>query len=149
MKEKSRSTCASAFLFILALFNVKTDMFTFQKKYVPVTLVLLMVEVYIALYVHDAVIRPYVGDLLVVILIYSFCKIFLRVQVKTLALSVLLFAYLIEYLQYINFIKWLGLENNILANVVMGNSFEWIDMLAYTLGALLVVLIETNYTARK
>lgn len=127
----------------------KRNMFTFQKKYLLVTLVLLMVEVCIALYVHDAIIRPYVGDLLVVILIYSFCKIFLRVEIKSLALAVLLFAYLIEYLQYINFIKWLGLENNTLANVVMGNSFEWIDMLAYTVGAVLVVFIETNYTARK
>ncbi|MES2654445.1 MAG: DUF2809 domain-containing protein [Bacteroidota bacterium] len=124
-------------------------MFTFQKKYVLFTLVLFMVEVYIALYVHDTIIRPYVGDLLVVILIYCFCKIFLRIGVKWLALAVLLFAYLIEYLQYINFIKWLGLENNNLANVVLGNSFEWIDMLAYTLGAVLVIVIETNYTAKK
>ncbi|MES2726923.1 MAG: DUF2809 domain-containing protein [Bacteroidota bacterium] len=124
-------------------------MLTYQKKYVLFTLVLFMVEVYIALYVHDTIIRPYVGDLLVVILIYCFCKIFLRIAIKWLAIAVLLFAYLIEYLQYINFIKWLGLENNTLANVVLGNSFEWIDMLAYTLGAVLVIVIETNYTAKK
>ena len=29
-----------------------------------------------------------------------------------------------------------------IANTVMGHSFEWIDMLVYTLGILMVILVE-------
>ena len=37
--------------------------------YVIGTLLLLVTEVLIALYVHDSIIRPFIGDMLVVILI--------------------------------------------------------------------------------
>jgi len=55
--------------------------FTFNTKYFLLAFALFFVEVYIALYVHDDIIRPYIGDVLVVILIetvakYSFKKSF-------------------------------------------------------------------------
>ena len=40
------------------------------------TLVIFLVEFLIARYVHDSFIRPYVGDVLVVILLYTFVRIF-------------------------------------------------------------------------
>ena len=40
------------------------------------TVILLLTEVLIALYVHDAFVRPYIGDVLVVIVIYTFIRIF-------------------------------------------------------------------------
>ena len=36
------------------------------------TIILLVVEVLIALFVHDSIIRPYLGDVLVVVVIYTF-----------------------------------------------------------------------------
>ena len=103
---------------------------------------LLAVEVMIALYIHDRIIRPYVGDYLVVILIYYFCKTFLNVRPLPLALGVLLFSYAVEVAQLLKVVEILGLQDNKLARIVIGVSFEWLDLLAYTLGIITVIAIE-------
>ncbi len=117
-------------------------MFTFQRTYFTLTILLFVVEILIALFVKDSFVRPYVGDFLVVILIYCFLKSFWKAPVKIVAISVLLFSYLVELLQYFKIVKLLGLKNSRLANVIIGNSFAWSDMLAYALGIMLVVWIE-------
>lgn len=117
-------------------------MFKFQKSYFFLFLLLFITEVIIAVFVHDDFIRPYVGDFLVVILIYCFVKAWIDVPVKATAIAVLLFAYTVEVLQYFNLVKHLGLQHSKLANIVIGNSFAWSDMIAYTLGILLVLLLE-------
>jgi len=113
-----------------------------NKNYLLLTIILFIIEVFIALYVRDGFIRPYAGDFLVVILIYCFIRSFLNIPVISLAIGVLLFSFLIETLQYLDLVGMLGLEKNKLAKIVLGSSFEWIDMLAYTLGILTVVGIE-------
>ena len=55
------------------------EMSELQKKriYYPIAMVIIfLVEVCIALFVRDRFIRPYVGDMLVVVLIYTFLRIF-------------------------------------------------------------------------
>ena len=117
-------------------------MFKFQWKYFVLAILLFLAEVLIAYYMHDKIIRPYVGDLLVVILIYCFIKSFVNISVTKAAIFVLLFAYVIELLQYLNMIKFLGLQKSRMANIVLGNYFEWIDLVAYTAGIAIVILIE-------
>ncbi len=117
-------------------------MFTFKIKYFCLAIALLLIEIFIALFVHDNFIRPYAGDFLVVILIYCFVKSFFNIPVYTLALSVLLFACLIEMFQYFKLVNHLGLQKSSSAKILMGTSFEWKDILAYVLGILLVVTIE-------
>ncbi|MEI7977235.1 MAG: DUF2809 domain-containing protein [Bacteroidota bacterium] len=114
----------------------------FNKNYFIVTFILFIIELLIAFYLHDKIIRPYIGDLLVVILIYTFVKSFLKIGVNKLAFYVLIFAFVIEWLQYINFITLIGLQNNQLAKIVFGNSFEWIDIAAYIGGIAIVLLVE-------
>jgi hypothetical protein len=116
--------------------------FRFSWKFFVLTVLLFITEVLIAVYVHDSFIRPYFGDFLVVILLYCFVSTFLQAPVKPLAIAVLLFAYLIETLQYFNLVKHLGLQHSRLANIVIGNHFEWTDLLAYTLGILLILLLD-------
>ncbi|MET0463348.1 MAG: DUF2809 domain-containing protein [Chitinophagaceae bacterium] len=117
-------------------------MLRLNKTYLFLAIILFFVEVYIALYIKDAIIRPYVGDLLVVILLYCIVRAFVNTPPIKTALGVLLFAYIIEVLQYLKLVKLLGLEKSRLANVVIGNSFEWIDMIAYTLGAIIIIVAE-------
>jgi hypothetical protein len=117
-------------------------MITFRKPYFILALLLLVIEVLIALFLHDRIIRPYVGDFLVVILMYCFIRSFLSASVLATAISVLLFAYIIELLQYLDLIGRLGLRASRFANIVLGNYFEWIDILSYTLGVVTVVTIE-------
>ena len=114
--------------------------------YSILTLLLLGVEVLIALFVHDQFIRPYIGDFLVVILIYCFVKSFLNTRVLPTALGVLLFAYTVELLQYFRIVEVLGLQHSRAARIIIGSSFEWLDMLAYTLGILMVILVEKKQT---
>ena len=90
-------------------------MFTLNPRYLLFAIILFIVEVIIALYVHDHIVRPYVGDYLVVILIYCFIMAFIRASPLKVAIGVLLFSYLIESLQYFNFLQIVGLEKNKLA----------------------------------
>lgn len=122
-------------------------MLRFQKWYFLLAIILFLVEVCIAIFVNDRIIRPYIGDLLVVILIYCFIKSFFRIPVLKLAAGVLLFAYTVEVLQHFNAVHILGLQSSRLARVIIGSSFEWMDILAYTLGILLVIAIERIRTA--
>ena len=118
-------------------------MITFNKSYFLAAVVLFIVEVLIALYVHDQIVRPYIGDFLVVILLYCFVRTFLDANTFKIAVGVLIFAYLIEFLQYLDLIAFLGLQKSRLANVVLGNYFEWIDIVAYTLGIGAVIVFES------
>ncbi|HEX8246563.1 MAG TPA: DUF2809 domain-containing protein [Pyrinomonadaceae bacterium] len=115
---------------------------TFNGKYLLLAAILFAVEVCIALFVKDTIVRPFVGDALVVILIYCFLKIFLNVTDWKLALGVLLFACLIEILQSFDYVARLGLENNRVLSVMMGRTFEWMDFVAYFAGFLFIILID-------
>jgi hypothetical protein len=122
-------------------------MFRFHKGYAWLSLLLLLIEIAIAVFVHDGIVRPYIGDLLVVILMYCFLRSLLQVPVWKAALAVLLFAYTIETLQYLRIVERIGLGHSRFANIIIGNAFAWMDMLMYTIGILIVLLIE--YTVRK
>jgi hypothetical protein len=106
---------------------------------------LFAVEVGIALFIKDAVVRPFVGDALVVILIYCFFRIFFRVAYRKAALAVFAFAGLIEILQYFDYVARLGLENNRVLSVMLGRTFEWMDFVAYLAGFLFIILIESFF----
>lgn len=115
---------------------------TYNKYYFALAVLLFITEVLIALYVHDAFIRPYFGDFLVVILVYCFVKAFVVSPLLPTLIGVLLFAYFIEFLQYLQLVKVLGLQNNAVARTVIGTTFQWGDILMYTLGIGLVFVVE-------
>jgi len=99
---------------------------------------LLCVEVFIAAFLHDRIVRPYVGDLLAVVFLYCLVRSVVTTPVRPTVAAVLLVAYGIEVLQYLHLLTYVGLAHSRLAAVVLGNHFEWVDMLAYTLGAGLI-----------
>ena len=107
--------------------------------YLLLTLALFGVELYIALYVHDGFIRPFLGDTLVVLLIYLFCQIFLLKPARPVALGVLLFAFIVEFFQAVDIVAVLGWQNIEWLSIVIGRSFSWADLVAYTVGAVLTL----------
>ena len=123
-------------------------MIRFNKHYFGVAILIFLLEVLIALYVHDDFIRPYLGDVLVVMLIYCFIKAFLRLPVPTVAVFVLVFSFTIEFLQYLNVVEMLGLEKSRVARIVIGTSFSWLDLIMYAVGVGAIVIIE-KYWFRK
>lgn len=110
-------------------------------KYLFFTSVLLFTEVTIAVFIHDQFIRPFFGDFLAVIFVYCGLRIFIQNILKT-ALFSLLIAFFIEILQYFKFIEITGLIKFKILAVVIGNSFSWLDILAYCFGFAFILLIE-------
>lgn len=120
-----------------------------NKTYLLIGIGLFLVEVFIALFVRDAIIRPYGGDFLAVIMLYAFARSVVNWPAIRVAVVVLGIAYAIEIAQYLNLLSWLGWQDNTLAKVVLGSSFEWIDMLAYTLGALAAYYLDRLLSTRQ
>jgi hypothetical protein len=119
-----------------------TVMLRFHKIYFLLTLLLLLIEILIAAFAHDQFIRPYVGDFLVVIFLYCLLRSFFKTSYLTVALAVLLFSYVVEVSQYFHLINHLGLQHSRLAHLILGSGFEWLDLVAYTLGIALVLWVE-------
>jgi hypothetical protein len=116
--------------------------FRFSLPYLLLAILIFVVEVLIALYVHDNLIRPYFGDVLVVVLIYCFVRSFIQAPVVPVALGVLVFSYLVEMLQYFKVVKLLGLQHSRAANIIIGNYFTWGDIICYTIGIGCTILAE-------
>ncbi len=128
-----------------------TQKIVFNRHYFLFAVVLFLVEVCIALFIEDRFIRPYVGDVLVVILIYAFFRIFLATRSPWLVWGVFAFSCCVEILQYYNIVEKLGLQGNTLARVVIGTSFSVNDIWAYLAGALLclgILRLEKNSASR-
>lgn len=117
-------------------------MLTFNKTYFGLAIFIFFIEVLIAVFIHDRFVRPYLGDVLVVILIYCFLKSFLKLPVVTAAVFVLIFSFTIEWLQFLNIVEKLHLENSKIARTIIGTSFSWIDLLTYIIGIAIVICIE-------
>lgn len=110
--------------------------------YAIATVIIFLVELLIALFVRDKFIRPYVGDMLVVVLIYTFLRIFFTEKPKLLPLYVFLFAALVEGLQAVNIVEILGLQNNRFFSVLIGTTFDWKDIACYGVGCVLLGVWE-------
>lgn len=119
-------------------------MFKFNRTYFILSLLLLATEIIIIAYTNDAYIRPFVGDFLWVILIYCLIKTIVKSDVNLTVVGVLLFAVVIEVLQYFHILNLLGLQGSAIACIIMGTDFAWTDILMYTLGMLMVWLTERS-----
>lgn len=97
--------------------------------------VLLIAEVLIGLYVRDGFVRPYLGDVLVVVLLYCLVRVALPTGVRLLPLYLFLLAAAVEIAQYLDILSLLGVGAGSPLRVVFGTSFSWADMLCYLAGA--------------
>lgn len=114
----------------------------FDTRYAVFTLALLLTEIAIALFVRDAIIRPYVGDALAVVLVYAGLRTITRLRVVPAATLALLIAFVIEFAQYFRLLDQLGLSGNRWARIILGSGFDPQDFVAYTAGAVTVLLVE-------
>ena len=110
--------------------------------YAAATLILLAVEVLIALFVHDDFIRPYMGDVLAVIVVYTFIRIIIPEKCALLPLFVFIFAVGVEVLQYFDLITLLGIENNRFLRILLGSVFDLKDIMCYAIGCALLGVYE-------
>ena len=101
-----------------------------------ITVLLIFIEVLIALFVDDAFIRPYFGDMLVVVVLYAFVRIFVPHGHRLLPLYIFLFAVVVEVLQYFHIVDILGLGGSRFFRILIGGVFDWKDIGCYAVGGL-------------
>jgi len=117
--------------------------------YLVIFLVLVAVEVLIALFVHDSFVRPYVGDVIVVAVIYCFLRIFIPNKIKLMPFYVFLFAAAVEVLQYYDYVTVLGLGDSKFFRILLGTSFSYADIICYAVGGVICIGAEyiINYAS--
>ncbi len=110
-------------------------------KHIVATSALFATEIAIAYFHFTPFIRGFLGDVLVIWLLYSFLKIFIKNNVLKTAVSVLAFAYFVELLQFFKLAAKFDIHSEILLTII-GSVFDFWDLVAYTLGFILILLIE-------
>lgn len=113
----------------------------FSLKYFLISVFIFLIEVLIATKLKDIFfVRAYLGDVIVVILLYTLVKSFFRVNNEKLIGGILIFSCIVEFAQYFNIAEKLGFREGSLMYIVIGNSFSWIDILCYAAGCLLIYI---------
>lgn len=92
-------------------------------------------EVLIALYVRDRFVRPYLGDVLAVMLVYCGLRAVLPIRPLAAAIAAFAIGAAIEFGQAVHVLDLIGVHNRVI-RVVLGTGFEWLDFVAYAAGAL-------------
>ena len=113
-----------------------------RLRYAAAALVLLLIEGAIALWVHDALVRPYLGDSLAVILVYLALRAATPLRVGPAVTMALAVAVAIEIGQGLDLVDALGLGGSPVARILLGTGFDPVDFLAYAGGALAVIAVE-------
>lgn len=98
----------------------------------------------VKLFNNNPLIRGFIGDIVVIWLIYFFIKGFYDFHSLKLAVFTLALAFATEFLQYLKLIAFFGLEHNAMARLILGSVFDPYDLMAYTVGAVLVYIIDAK-----
>ena len=115
---------------------------SWRPGYALAALAVFLIEVAIALWVRDRFVRPYLGDVLAVVLVYLTLRAVTPLRVVPAALLALAVGVLVEIGQAIHLLDWLGLADHRVAAVVFGASFSVGDLVCYAAGAALVLMLE-------
>jgi hypothetical protein len=110
--------------------------------YALATVIVLLLEIAIALVVHDRFVRPYLGDTLAVVLVYCGIRTVTPLGVHAAAAGALAIACAVEFGQWIDYVDRLGLGHVRWARIVLGTGFDWHDLIAYSAGALAILLVQ-------
>lgn len=109
--------------------------------YLLTFLTLTAVETLIALFVHDTFIRPYLGDVIVVIDVYCLMRIFIPKKGRLLPLYVFLLAAVVEVAQLFHPAELLGLHGRFF-QILLGSTFDVSDLFSYLAGCALLAVWE-------
>jgi Protein of unknown function (DUF2809) len=92
---------------------------------------------------HYSVIPLFIGDVLWALMVYFIVRfLFIRATIKRVVIYSLIFCYAIEFSQLYK-APWIdGLRHTLFGRLVLGDTFLWGDMVSYTVGVIIGVLIE-------
>ena len=92
---------------------------------------ILAIEICIGLFVRDNFVRPYVGDMLVTVLLC--CGVKAVFPALRPAGPVFLFSAAVEGMQALHLVEKWGLQGTVFG-VMLGSTFDWMDLLCYGIG---------------
>lgn len=104
--------------------------------FIVIAVLLIMAEFYIGIYVNDRIIRPYGGDVIIVIILYAIIRATYPEKKVPAALFVFVFATAYEFTQLIPLADLLGISKEVV-RIIMGVSFSWVDIGCYAIGCAL------------
>ncbi len=114
----------------------------FKRKYFVVAMACLLMGFLIVTVFQDwGFIRGFLGDVLVVVFLYCLAKSVYAFKSVPLAIGIWLFALATEVSQYFklaNKLQW----HNKLSEILLGSTFDFWDIIAYTIGAVLVYWVD-------
>ena len=110
-----------------------------STPYALLSVGLLLVELLIAAFAHGWL-RNFVGDVLVVVLLYCALHTFFKRPAVASAIGIFCFAVCIEIAQFLRLPQLLGLQKSSRLGIAVGATFDWMDVLAYLLGSALIIL---------
>lgn len=96
------------------------------------------IEILIALFVHDKFIRPYFGDVLAVVCVYFFARIFLPEKPRFLSVFVTAFAFVVELVQLTPLSEALPSP----LSVIVGGTFDLKDLACYLVGGAICFFVD-------
>ncbi|MBE9609051.1 DUF2809 domain-containing protein [Chitinilyticum piscinae] len=121
----------------------------FSPHHALLTLLLLGGEIIIGRYLHGGIIRAYGGDVLVIPLLYCAARTFWHpIRPLLLPVGLLGLGALTELLQALQLADRLRLSNPSLPRTLIGSHADPLDLLAYLLGALLILLAQHYWRRR-
>jgi len=119
-----------------------------HRIYALAAAVLLAVEIVIALFIRDSFVRPVLGDVLAVMLVYCALLAVIELRRPIAACIAFLVGVVVEIMQLIDALTLLGLQDNPLARIVLGTTFTWEDIVAYVIGAIIALGADAYVTER-
>ncbi|UEC22274.1 DUF2809 domain-containing protein [Clostridium septicum] len=93
--------------------------------------------------------RPYIGDILIIILMYTFIRSFIKKKIKYLPIYLFLFATFVEIMQLFNIVERFGLQNNKVFSIIIGSTFDIKDILCYLVGSIILIIWDSRWNYRK
>ena len=103
--------------------------------------VLVIIEVIIGVFVHDGFVRPYLGDIIVVMAVYALGRIIIPEKYPFLPLAVFIFSVIVEISQGFHIADIIGVKNPVL-RAIIGTSFDWKDIICYAAGCIPLGIYE-------
>ena len=124
-----------------------------MKKRIPYIIILILliaVEVIIALTQHGNWLRYYGGDVIVVWAVYCLVQAIIGGKNPYIThIGVMLFAFLVEFLQYIHIVDIIGLGDIEFFRTLIGTSFAAEDLFCYALGTVIGIAGSFIYSQVK
>jgi Protein of unknown function (DUF2809) len=117
------------------------QLFRFDRRSFLIFLLVLILEIIIGTFFHDRFVRYFLGDVLIVVLICYFLRSWWAIRLRVLLLGTLAFAFLVELAQYVDLIGRLGWQHSEFTRLTIGSTFDWMDLVAYTIGTGLSLII--------